>query len=573
MEYMPTIEKIGKLFFEHTSLFGQGSVLMRERWLRYPIAIKFTVALTLVLLLLGATMGTALSIMSSRAHLEERRETLGVATRMLAIHLDEYMTRLLSELTFNASVLNTVSVDNRQTLLEKLIVQRPELQAVVFQSGDGQEISGGQWLGSKIDFGANGTGISPAEYIEGKHIFTATVQSDMGRIAAQVNLRELSLQQHMMDIQLGESGHPYLLDSRGIVLSHRYERFIGKNVSELVTMRDGRRSSVDLFTQASYSLLHYSMENINRIAGAVPLDRLGLVVGFSQSAEEVGQPVNRMLHVFLLSAVVLTLLMLGLGIYLSQLITNPVSTFVSQLEQIRDGHVLSVTGGGDGPEFGLARCAVNKLVVKLHDMSLAAVSTLILVLEARDSATKGHSKRVARISTLLAEAMGINGQSLRIIARAAMLHDVGKISVPDVILFKRECLDDQEREIIRQHPSVAKKILAPLAFLKEEIIIIEQHHEWVNGQGYPHGLTDHEIHPLAKILAVADAYEAMTADRPYRKAMTPSTAIRCLEEAIGIQFDKVAVHSLQEMMKQKYFTQFVDSGEVSMYGLSHETGA
>lgn len=548
---------------------------MRERWQRYPIAVKFTVTLTMVLLLLGATIGSALSVMSSRAHLEERRETLGVAVRMLAIYLDEYMTRLLSELTLFASVLDTVPVQDRHSLLEKFIIQRPELQSVVFQSGNGQEISGGQWLGNKINiFGEDGVAISPAKDVQGIHVIIATVQSDTGQIAAQVNLRELSLQQHLMDIHLGESGFPYLMDSRGIIISHRYSRYIGQSISDMVTMQDGQPGNVDVFTQASYSLLHYTFEDINRIAGAVPLERLGLVVGFSQSVEEVSQPVKRMIYVFLLSAGVLTLLMLGLGLYLSTLITNPVSTFVSQLEQIRDGHVLSVTGGGDGPEFRLARYAVNMLVVRLHEMSLAAVSTLILVLEARDSATKGHSQRVSRISTLLAEAMGYNKQSIRILARAAMLHDVGKISVPDAILFKKARLDDRERDVIRQHPSVGKKLLAPLVFLKEEITIIEQHHEWVNGKGYPHGLTEDEIHPLAKILTVADAYEAMTADRPYRKAMTSSKAIRCLEEATGTQFDKAVVDALQEMLQQeRYFTQFVDSGEESMYGLSHDMGA
>ncbi|HAA38342.1 MAG TPA: hypothetical protein DCE00_05670 [Firmicutes bacterium] len=182
---------------------------------------------------------------------------------------------------------------------------------------------------------------------------------------------------------------------------------------------------------------------------------------------------------------------------------------------------------------------------------MSVIESLQLMLKARDTATYYHSQRVAQLACVIAEAMGFKAHSLQTLRRAALLHDLGKVAVPDAILLKQAPLNKAELEIVKTHPTAAAQILAPLAFLQEEIVIIEQHHEHVDGGGYPRGLCGAQLHPLTKVLAVADAYEAMTADRPYRKALPPTQAVKQLWRGRGSQFDAAVVDVCLELAQRK----------------------
>jgi putative nucleotidyltransferase with HDIG domain len=549
---------------------------MSAWWQKSPLAVKFVTIITFVVLLAGVLLGGVLTAVSSRAHLSERQGALSVSAKMLAVYLEEYMTRLMREMVMLGSVLARLPGADREETLRAFIVARPEVGALVFQSAPGEETALGRWVGNDAALECCHNGqpfqVRPASTAAGNPLLVVCYGWATGQhLAAQVNLQELSLQQGMLQIRLGESGHPYLLDGNGTVISHRHERYIGQNIGELVTMEDGRPGDVDLFTAASFSLLSYKMEGVERLAGVVPLQSLGLIVGFSQSISEIEAPVRDLRRLLLAAAALFTVLLTCLGMLLGSMVTRPLSFFVEQLEQIKNGRVLSVTGGGDSPEFGLARCAVNKLVARLHEMSVAAVSAVVLALEARDPATRGHSQRVARISCAIADTLGFGGRDLRVLARAALLHDVGKIAVPDRILLKRDKLSGEEREIICRHPEMAAKMLAPLTFLKEEIQIIRQHHERFDGSGYPLGLAGQDIHPLALVLTVADAYEAMTSDRPYRGAMSAGEALRRLAEGRNRQFDGRVVDALAEIMGKGFvFDKFPGWEEVNWYGFGQE---
>jgi putative nucleotidyltransferase with HDIG domain len=167
------------------------------------------------------------------------------------------------------------------------------------------------------------------------------------------------------------------------------------------------------------------------------------------------------------------------------------------------------------------------------------MGTLAEALDARDPYTAGHSRRVADYSVRIARAMGMDEAEMETLRIGAMLHDIGKIGVPDRILHKHEKLTDEEFSIIQQHPVTGKRILERIGRFEMYWPIVELHHENHDGSGYPHGLKREEIPLAARIVHVADAYDAMTSDRPYRQRMPEDKVRRILSECAGTQFDPV----------------------------------
>ncbi|RME20644.1 MAG: HD domain-containing protein, partial [Deltaproteobacteria bacterium] len=171
------------------------------------------------------------------------------------------------------------------------------------------------------------------------------------------------------------------------------------------------------------------------------------------------------------------------------------------------------------------------------------IRSLAQALEARDAYTRGHSERVTRYAIATARCMGLSERSLRIIRYAGLLHDIGKIGIADSILNKRLELTEQEWTTIRNHPLFGDAILEPLKFLHDAQHIVLHHHERWDGSGYPNGLKGTEIPLEARIVAVADAFDAMTSHRPYRAAMAREKAIEELRASAGKQFDPEVVEA------------------------------
>jgi putative nucleotidyltransferase with HDIG domain len=177
------------------------------------------------------------------------------------------------------------------------------------------------------------------------------------------------------------------------------------------------------------------------------------------------------------------------------------------------------------------------LYMEQEQTYLRTVQALVSAIEASDAYTRGHSERVTRYSMALGRRLGLDEKSLRHLERAATLHDIGKIGIDVSILHKREKLTPADIEVLKQHPLIGVRILDPIHFLDEVRKIIEQHHERYDGQGYPQGLSPDEWIPEARILAVCDAYDAMTSDRPYRSALSDQVALQELRDQSGLQFD------------------------------------
>ncbi|MGI6778714.1 MAG: HD domain-containing phosphohydrolase [Acetivibrionales bacterium] len=174
---------------------------------------------------------------------------------------------------------------------------------------------------------------------------------------------------------------------------------------------------------------------------------------------------------------------------------------------------------------------------KIKTGYLQTVMALANSIEAKDPYTRGHCQRVMEIACELADFMGLSKRDMQSLKYSAILHDIGKIGISASILNKTDSLSEKERDEIKKHPLISYNILKDIEFLKEGLDIVLQHHERYDGKGYPNGLKGDEICLLAKILCIADAFDAMTSDRPYRKSMSVEQAINEIKRCSGTQFD------------------------------------
>lgn len=197
--------------------------------------------------------------------------------------------------------------------------------------------------------------------------------------------------------------------------------------------------------------------------------------------------------------------------------------------------------------FMLARWAF-KTYKDLQQSYLQTVESLAFAIEAKDEYTSGHSKRVEMYSALIAHEMKLSNKRCQILRYAALLHDVGKIGIPENILNKPGKLTDEEWVYIRSHPEKGAHIIEDIEFLKDAVPIVRSHHEWYNGGGYPQGKSAKDLPLEAMILCAADSYDAMTSDRPYRRRLENEVAMRELHEKAGIQFAPEVVEALERAL-------------------------
>ncbi|HUU00879.1 MAG TPA: HD domain-containing phosphohydrolase [Myxococcota bacterium] len=191
-----------------------------------------------------------------------------------------------------------------------------------------------------------------------------------------------------------------------------------------------------------------------------------------------------------------------------------------------------------------------RLFEKTQQTYYETIRSLAQALEARDAYTRGHSERVTRYAVAVAEQMGMTPKCVKVIRYAGLLHDIGKIGISDSILHKRLALSEEEWSVIRSHPLFGDSILQPLKFLEEAQQIVLHHHERLDGSGYPGQLKGEEIPIEARIIAVADAYDAMTSNRPYRQALPHTEALSEIGKASGLQFDSQVVDAFLSVIDE-----------------------
>ena len=185
-----------------------------------------------------------------------------------------------------------------------------------------------------------------------------------------------------------------------------------------------------------------------------------------------------------------------------------------------------------------------------HDATIDALSA---ALDYRDNETEGHSQRVVRYSLEIGKVLGLERRNLEVLARGTLLHDIGKIGVPDSILWKPGKLTDEEWVEMRKHVEYGFKMLKSIHFLRDAALIVQHHHERYDGSGYPDRMSGDNIIIGARIFAIADTYDAMTTDRPYRKALTDRDAREEIKRCNGTQFDPKITEAFFQIPVEQWF--------------------
>lgn len=194
---------------------------------------------------------------------------------------------------------------------------------------------------------------------------------------------------------------------------------------------------------------------------------------------------------------------------------------------------------------------LTQMLERLFVTYNATLKALEAALDVRDQSAPGHCRRVSKLATQLAKKMGFTGDDLTSIEHGALLHDIGKLGIPDAILMKPGPLTEQERKIIERHPEIGCQIVGDIDFLKNAMPIIRYHHERYDGTGYPEKLKGKEIPILARIFSIVDAYDAQTNHRPYNTVRSTQNALEELRASQGRAFDPQVVKAFAEMIEEE----------------------
>jgi putative nucleotidyltransferase with HDIG domain len=238
------------------------------------------------------------------------------------------------------------------------------------------------------------------------------------------------------------------------------------------------------------------------------------------------------------------LLVLFFGISVSLLLTKPIMALVNAAKKVASGDYRVKVEPTSRDEIALLSRTFNEMIESINDSRLMILNSYDNTLEGwsnalelRDHETSGHSQRVTNLMKSMMDALGIDGETRVNYQRGVLLHDIGKMGIPDSILNKPGPLDVKERQIMQQHPIYAIEMLKNIEFLKPSLSIPYSHHERWDGTGYPLGLKGEEIPLEARIFAIVDVWDAITSDRPYRNSMSKEEAIQTICNGNGTQFD------------------------------------
>ncbi|MGA1794745.1 MAG: HD domain-containing phosphohydrolase [bacterium] len=244
-----------------------------------------------------------------------------------------------------------------------------------------------------------------------------------------------------------------------------------------------------------------------------------------------------------------------LPLFISQRPAGIIALGTFEVHEPSDEDLLQVRQLADQVAVALSNA---HLIEELDKLNWGALKALARTVDAKSPWTAGHSERVTEMALKLGKVMGLSEKELQDLHRGGLLHDIGKIGVPAEILDKPGRLTDEEFAIIKQHPLTGARILEPIAAYADIIPMGEQHHERFDGKGYPYGISGEDICLGARILSVADVYDALISDRPYREGMGKERTLQIIKEGSGTQFDEQVVNALLKVVEEEKTGQDTD---------------
>lgn len=344
--------------------------------------------------------------------------------------------------------------------------------------------------------------------------------------------------------------------------TERLESLTGTQLSALRSLTGGQSKLLEnvqlngeLFNIAATAITE---ESESWLALLAPHSATEAAVARAVAVVETARAVSMQQH--FIGAILITGLVAFIALYAARRVTAPLISMSHTAEDIAAGRLESRTGLKRADELGKLSGSIDRMADNIEQLQLAQeqayrdmIMALHRALEKKDAYTAAHSGRVTRTSLKLGQRIGLDEPTLEILRFGALTHDLGKIGIADAVLNKPARLEGREVEIMRQHPSFSKTIMKPLVRFREFAEIAGSHHEHWDGSGYPDGLKGEEIHLLARIVAIADAWDSMTGDRVYRKGMPVARALEILEEEKDSgQFDPELLREFLVMMREEY---------------------
>ncbi len=338
------------------------------------------------------------------------------------------------------------------------------------------------------------------------------------------------------------------LESRGIT-SFPGDRYNASRFPEMMKAFDGpaadRKFQIDRWgvTLSGYAPIR------NSVGQTVA------ILGVDMAADDV-YLLQQKVHTREIAVVVLGMIVsLFLGTFLSKRISSRIEQLLQGTRRVSDGdfrHQVKVSGTDEIAELAHAFNIMSRCLFisrkKMHKYFYRAMQSLVTILESKDEYTRGHSDRVTEYAGRIAFEMKLSEEEIELLKDAARLHDIGKLTIPNSILNKEGRLTEEEWDVIKKHPVVGANILKPVIFDKQLLSVVRYHHERYDGTGYPDKLKGDDIDIFTMIISVADAYDAMTSDRPYRKALSREQALDEFEKCKGSQFKVEVVEALQRVL-------------------------
>jgi HD-GYP domain-containing protein (c-di-GMP phosphodiesterase class II) len=381
-------------------------------------------------------------------------------------------------------------------------------------------------------------------------------QRFLGMIASVVDLQFLI--RRLQEVS-GGGLTPYVVDAQGrLVAAATPQLATGQDMKHLDIVRnfvDGGNKS--LAATKEFTVTDGS-ERVDMLGTYSPVTSLDWAVVVQKPQREAYAGILEMQRTARLLALLAVLLSIGVSIFAARRITNPLSVLTQSSRAIAKGdftqrvHLWSRTEIGElAQTFNTMSEELERFVEDLkraaeenRALFMGSIQMLAGAVDEKDPYTRGHSDRVTRYSLLIAKEMKLDHTFMETLQISAQLHDVGKIGIEDHILKKPGALTAEEFEVMKTHTTKGANILRPVTQLAEMLPGIELHHEALDGRGYPYGLQGDQIPLLARVIAVADTFDALTTNRPYQTAHTPDQALQIIQNLAGKRLDPVAVAAL-----------------------------
>lgn len=400
---------------------------------------------------------------------------------------------------------------------------------------------------------------------EGKSVRTVFVVSSpvkygtrfLGMVASVVDLQFLIRRLHEIS---GGGLTPYVVDSQGRLVAAASPEFAtGQDMKNLEIVKSFvERGNKAQFAETKEFTIRNGSERVEMLGTYSPVSSLDWAVVVQKPARDAYSDVYDMQRVARLLAIGVVLLSILVSIFAARRITNPLHILTQSSRALAKGdftqrvHLLSRTEIGElAQTFNTMSEELERFVEDLkraaeenRALFMGSIQMLAGAVDEKDPYTRGHSDRVTRYSMLIAKEMKLDSTFMETLQVSAQLHDVGKIGIEDHILKKPGALTEEEFEVMKTHTTKGANILRPVTQLAEMLPGIELHHEALDGRGYPYGLKGDQIPLLARVIAVADTFDALTTNRPYQQAHTPEQALQIIRNLAGKRLDPKAVEAI-----------------------------